>query len=165
MSIRNEHEKDFEQVFLLNKVAFKSDGEAKLVEKLRHVDGSLSLVSEDNDRIIGHIMFSPVTLNGEATRFVGLAPMAVLPEFQKTGVGRTLIYEGLKRCKAAGHTAVFVLGHIEYYPKFGFVTAASKGFYSIYPVPDDAFMLLELVDGALKEVAGLIEYDEAFGEL
>lgn len=165
MQIREEAAKDFDQVFRLNVLAFGSEDEAKLVEKLRLVDGFISIVAEKDAMIIGHISFSPVTLNGESTRFTGLAPMAVLPEYQRTGVGGTLINEGLERCRTAGHTAVFVLGHIEYYPKFGFVTAASKDFTSIYPVPDEAFMVLALADGALEGMSGLIEYDPAFGEL
>lgn len=102
MQIREEREKDFEQVFHLISFAFGSENEAKLVENLRLVDGYISLVAEKDDRIIGHISFSPVTLNGKVTRFTGLAPLAVLPAFQKTGVGGKLIEEGLERCKAHG---------------------------------------------------------------
>lgn len=165
MIIRDEIGNDFQQVFELNRLAFEGVDEAKLVERLRLAKGVISLVAEIEGRIIGHIMFSPVTLDGKATTFVGLAPMAVLPEFQRTGVGKELVKNGIERCCAVGYTAIFVLGHSGYYPKFGFVVAAAKDFSTIYPAPEEAFMVLELADGSLAGKKGLIEYHPSFNEI
>ncbi len=165
MLIRDENEKDFLQVFELNRRAFESDEEARLVEKLRRTEGAISLVAEIEGRVVGHIVFSRVTLEGEKGNFAGLAPMAVLPEFQRTGVGKQLIKTGIESCAASGFTAIFVLGHSDYYPKFGFRIAAEKGFSTIYPAPEEAFMVLELVPGSLTGKAGLIEYHPCFDEI
>ncbi len=90
---------------------------------------------------------------------MGLGPMAVIPERQRGGVGSRLVEEGLERCRLSGCEAVFVLGHPDYYPRFGFVTAARKNFRCAYDVPDEAFMLKELTPGALDASAGgLVRY-------
>jgi putative acetyltransferase len=96
---------------------------------------------------------------------MGLGPMAVAPDHQRKGIGSALVREGLKRCKQLGCQAVVVLGHAEYYPRFGFVPAARYGIRSGYDVPDDVFMIAELVVGALRGASGVIRYDEAFGSV
>lgn len=96
---------------------------------------------------------------------MGLAPMAVLTEHQRRGVGSALVREGLLRCKQLGRQAVVVVGHPEYYPRFGFVPASRYGIRCEYDVPDDVFMIVELVPGALRGAAGVVHYDEAFGNL
>lgn len=164
MEIRREQKRDFEQIFSLNALAFESEGEAKLVDILRSVAGFISLVADEDSKIVGHIAFSPVTLNGQPTNFTGLAPMSVLPEFQRNGIGGKLIRAGLDECRKAGYGAVFVLGHIGYYPRFGFEPASNRGFKCEYPVPDEAFMVLELVSDSLADLNGLIKYDRAFSE-
>lgn len=162
IEIRRETEKDFEEVFRVVSLAFENEAEAKLVEKLRRVEPHISLVAETEGKIAGHIFFSPMTFEGEKTDFLGLAPMAVLPEFQNQGIGSKLVREGLRICAEENFTAVFVLGHAEYYPRFGFETAKTRGFTSEYPVPDEHFMVLELEKDALKGKRGLIKYSPEF---
>jgi putative acetyltransferase len=91
--------------------------------------------------------------------------MAVLPEYQRQGVGSALVREGLQRCKQLGCQAVVVVGHPEYYPRFGFVPASRYGIHSEYDVPNDVFMIVELVAGTLQRASGLIRYDEAFSNV
>lgn len=124
----------------------------------------ISLVAVEADQVIGHIFFSPVTIEGEGstTSAMGLAPMAVLPEHQRRGVGSWLVREGLRECLRMGQTVVVVLGHPEYYPRFGFIPASRVGLRSEYDVPDEAFMVLELEAGALNGRRGLVKYGPEF---
>ena len=165
VKIRLEKEADFAQVYQVNALAFEREDEAKLVEKLRNIETSISLVAESDGQIIGHIFFSPMTFENHETTFLGLAPMAVLPEFQNQGVGSKLVREGLRLAAEQNFTAVFVLGHPEYYPRFGFETAKTKGFYSEYDVPDEVFMVIELENGALEGKKGLVNYRPEFAEV
>ena len=109
-------------------------------------------MAEENELILGHILFSPVQLsnNPENIAITGLAPMAVLPDFQKKGIGSALVRKGLEFCKKAGYKAVTVLGHPEYYPKFGFVRSVQFNIKSDYDVPEIVFMVQELEKEALK---------------
>jgi putative acetyltransferase len=91
--------------------------------------------------------------------------MAVRPALQRRGIGSALVREGLARCRAAGHRIAVVLGHPEYYPRFGFSPGAPRGIRSTWEVPDDVFMVLELVPGALDGVAGIVHYRPEFAEL
>lgn len=126
----------------------------------------VSLVALDEGAIVGHILFSPVTVDGHPELLLmGLAPMAVAPEHQRRGIGSALVEAGLTACKALGATAVVVLGHPEYYPRFAFRPASGWGLVSEYDAPDEAFMALELRDGALRGVSGTVRYHPAFGEL
>ncbi len=166
--IRKEWPKDFSQVRKLNEAAFETDGEARLVDILRDSNiNYISLVAEENEVILGHILFSPVTLssNPDKLALTGLAPMAVLPDYQKKGIGSSLVRKGLEFCKKAGYKAVVVLGHPEYYPKFGFVPSVQFNIKSEYDVPENVFMVQELEKGALKNCSGVIKYHEAFGGL
>ncbi|PHR60944.1 MAG: GNAT family N-acetyltransferase [Robiginitomaculum sp.] len=154
-------------MFALNTVAFESDGEAKLVDQLRvQADPVISLVAESDDRITGHILFSPVTTDPPTSlSIMGLAPMAVSPDLQRTGIGSRLVETGLEQCRKAGVDAVVVLGHPSFYPKFGFVSAPNLGFHSEYDVPEDAFLMLEIKPGILKDAAGLVKYHPAFADV
>ena len=163
--IRREQETDFPQVYELNIAAFESDEEARLVDRLRGVEGYLSYVADSEGSILGHISFSPVTLDDTSRPFAGLAPMSVLPAFQRQGIGSSLVEAGLEGCRAERLTAVFVLGHAEYYPKFGFRVAEQFGFRCEYPVPSENFMVLELQPGCLKGESGLVKYDPVFAEV
>ena len=162
MIVRREESKDFARVFELNSQAFEGDTEARLVEALRKNPECISLVAEIDGQVVGHIAFSPLTLNDEATAYLGLAPMAVIPDRQRTGLGSALIKEGIARAAASGIEAIFVLGHPSYYPKFGFEPAKRSGFACEYPDADDAFMALELRPGSLAGKSGLIKYGPEF---
>lgn len=148
----------------MNTAAFATRLEADLVDTLRKTAGPLiSLVADDRGKIIGHILFSPVTLSGQRdVQIMGLAPMAVLPGEQRRGIGSALVREGLTRCKNLGYGAVVVVGHRDYYPRFGFQPAATFNLRSEYDVPDDVFMALELTPNYLQGKAGTIHFHSAF---
>src|SRR5204863_1426042 len=110
----------------------------------------VSLVAEVDGHVVGHIAFSPIQVDGESREGVGvgLAPLAVLPDSQRHGIGSRLIREGLAACNRAGYGFVVVLGWPEYYPRFGFIRADRRGLANEYGA-DEAFMVLELRDGAI----------------
>lgn len=165
IKIRDEKIADYTEVYQVNAAAFETEAEAKLVEKLRLFEPNISLVAEIDNKIVGHIFFSLMTFEGEKTDFLGLAPMAVLPDFQNQGIGSKLVKEGLRIATEKGFTAVFVLGHPEYYPRFGFSSAKSKGFSCEYDVPEEVFMVLELVPNSLQGKQGLVKYRPEFAEV
>ena len=165
--IRPERPGDADAIFEVNLQAFGQDGEARLVNALR-ADGDynrrLSLVAVSGDRIIGHILFPPITIVSETaeTAALALAPLAVHQDFQCLGVGSALIEEGLQECRRLGHRIVIVVGHPAYYPKFGFVAARDFGIHAPFPCPDDVFMALPLYGGALDGISGTVRYPPAF---
>ena len=167
MIVRTEAETDHPLVYQLNARVFESDGEAKLVEKLRgSPDAFLSLVAEKQDRIVGHVMFSKVPLIGHADlKIVGLAPLAVAPEVQNTGIGSELVNRGISMCSEADVDAIVVIGHSHYFPDFGFKPGTSFGIDCEYDVPDDVFMLNELKEGSLLDKKGVVFYHPAFAAL
>ena len=164
MHVRTEEPRDWTTVHSVNTAAFGTSVEADLVDALRAKNRSvISIVAEIDDAVIGHIMFSPVLLAGHADlTIMGLGPMAVAPERQRKGIGSALIRAGLKRCEELGCDAVVVVGHAEYYPRFGFVPSARYALRSEYDVPDDVFMVLELKRGVLHGASGVVRYDEVF---
>lgn len=164
MQIRQERADDLEAIRLVNRAAFETNTEADLVDALRvQADPIISLVADEAGSIVGHILFSPVTLSGDPQlELMGLAPMAVLPARQRRGIGSALVREGLERCKRLGCPAVVVLGHPEYYPRFGFVPASRFGIGCEYDVPDEVFMALELEAGVLQGKSGTVRYHAAF---
>jgi putative acetyltransferase len=163
--VRQEKEKDRSGVFEITKVAFERDDEARLVDRLRSVIGYLGFVAELDGIVIGHLSFSPVMLNNEVSPFAGLAPVSVLPAFQRQGVGSRLIRFGLERCRDAEYAAVFVLGDPAYYSRFGFRPAEKYGISCEYAVATENFMLLEIEYGAIQGKSGLIKYDAVFAGL
>ena len=167
MIIRQERQGDVERIRDVNLAAFETSTEADLVDALRREATPLiSVVAEDDADVIGHILFSPVTLASEpGLTLMGLAPMAVVPSKQRQGVGAALVREGLERCRELNVAAVVVLGHPQYYPRFGFVPAIRLSLRSEYDAPDDAFMVRELRDGALRGLLGTIRYHPVFGDL
>lgn len=167
MQIRLEQPADIAAVYAVNQAAFGSSNEAALVDALRgQAEPIISLVAEDAGWIIGHICFSPVTLSGHVEMTImGLAPMAVLPTRQRRGIGSALVRSGLDRCRQVGCAAVVVLGHPEYYLRFGFVPASRFGIRCEYDVPDDVFMTLEFQTGILNGKAGTIRYHAAFAHV
>jgi len=145
-------------VHRVNEHAFGGPDEAQLVDALRAAaEPNISLVAVVDDQIVGHIFFSPVSVGGEESCAMGLAPMAVLPDYQRQGVGSQLVRVGLRECARLGYDVVVVLGHAEYYPRFGFIPASQKGLQSEYPVPDDVFMVVELKPDALGGRRGLVK--------
>lgn len=127
----------------------------------------ISLVAEEDEEIVGHILFTPVELVGDDSglKLMGLAPMAVLSKLKKKGIGSQLVKIGIENCSTQGYDAIVVLGHPEYYPKFGFVPSEKYGIKSEYDAPDEAFMVLELKESSLKNKNGIIKYHAAFGSV
>jgi putative acetyltransferase len=166
MRIRQEERSDVESIRALNVAAFGSAVEARIVDALRGDADVLSLVAEEGDAVVGHIMFSPVRVaGGRDLRAVALAPMAVALECQRTGVGSALVHAGLAECRNLGIHAVFVVGHPTYYPRFGFRPASAAGFACEFAVPDDVFMVAELVPNALAGKSGTVHFHQAFKEV
>jgi putative acetyltransferase len=166
MTIRLEQPHDAAQVRRVNELAFGQHLEANLVERLRETcaDDSLSLVADD-DGVVGHILFTPVVVEREGRHIagMGLAPMAVLPDRQRQGIGSRLVREGLEMLRARGCPFVVVVGHPEYYPRFGFERASQHGLVSQWEeVSDAAFMVVVLDPAAMAGVSGVAVYRNEF---
>jgi putative acetyltransferase len=162
--VRAEQPEDAPRVRKVNEAAFGRSDEANLVEELRK-EGAvlLSLVAELEDQIIGHILFSRMTVETErgSVAAVSLAPMAVLPDHQGHRVGSQLVRGGIDVLRERGERIVIVLGHKEYYLQFGFTAENARDLSS--PFPPEAFMAMELVEGALDGIRGTVKYPAAFG--
>lgn len=166
--IRAEKQEDFAGIREVNDLAFHYGDESKLVDAIRESDRyipelSIVAVTEDN-RVIGHILLSIIDIESENAVIptVALAPMAVRPDFQGQGIGSALVRAGLSECKRLGFGHVVLIGHPDFYPKFGFTSAREKGLEAPIPVPDSVFLACELVEGALKGINGTIKYPPAF---
>ena len=162
--VRPEEPRDSEGVRTVNQQAFGRPNEASLVDALRGVPHSISLVACARERVVGHILFTPLQIEGSPKGVVasGLGPMAVLPECQRQGVGSQLVRAGLDSCRASRTDAVVVIGHPEFYPRFGFVPAATKRLRCEFDVPPEVFMVLELQTGALGSSGGFVKYRPEF---
>lgn len=167
VEIRPEQAGDLAQVRAVNLAAFETSTEADLVDALRErASPIVSLVADDAGTILGHILFSPVTLSDHRElKIMGLAPMAVVPAEQRRGIGSALVRAGLEHCRRLGCDAIVLVGHADYYPRFGFVPASRFGLRCEYDVPDDVFMTLELVAGSLRGKTGTIRYHPAFASV
>jgi len=163
--IRDELPAHAAQVAAVVEAAFERPDEADIVAMLRQARASVvSLVAQASEggSIIGHVVLSPVTLSGASEpRGLGLGPLAVAPEFQRTGVGSRLVEAALRRARLLGFAYVVVLGHPQYYPRFGFLPASRFGLSYPAPVPDPVFMVIELVPGALAGSTGIVRYHRA----
>lgn len=164
MQIRPETSADLAAITKINQAAFGRTGEADLVTALRQATTTISLVAELDGQIIGHILFSPVQYDQAPSdhKIWGLGPLAVLPSYQRTGIGAALVKAGLETCRQAAILALVVLGDPTYYQRFGFRPAANWHLRCHYPVPANVFMAMELVDEALAGLAGSISYHPAF---
>ena len=168
LEIRKETENDYKEVYNVVKTAFEtaehSDGnEQDLVNELRNSDNfipELSLVAIENNKIVGYILFTKIELGNNTE--IALAPLAVLPEYQKQGVGSKLIEEGHKIAKKLGYHFSIVLGSEKYYPKFGYVPAIQYGIEAPFDVFSENFMAKKLND-TNTEIRGVVRYAKEFG--
>lgn len=168
VKIREERTEDLLAVQTVNERAFGQQTEADLVAKLRHnCDQVLSLVALVHDEVVGHILFSPATIEGDRriVKGMALAPMAVLPEYQRQGVGSELVRSAIRNLKQRNCPFIVVLGHPEYYPRFGFEPASRYGIRSQWEVPDDAFMIMLLDEKGMKTVSGVARYRPEFAAM
>lgn len=150
----------------VNDAAFNQADESRIIEAIRQAGHSnISLVALGGSEVVGHILFTPVVVESveSGARVMGLGPMSVLPALQRQGIGSRLVQEGLGECARTGCQAVVVVGHPEFYPRFGFRPASPYGLRCEYSVPDDVFMALELVPGVLAGCSGLVRYLSEFG--
>src|SRR4030042_1390987 len=166
MFIRNEELKDYFAVYAVNVSAFETPAEANLVDVLRReAHPIISLVTDESGIIVGHILFTPVSLQGHSDlKIMGLGPMAVVPEHQRKGIGSALVNAGLEKCKELGYGAAIVLGHSGYYPRFGFIPSVRYRISCEYEVPEEVFMVLEFLPGYLLGTSGIIKYHPAFND-
>lgn len=168
VKIRQEKRGDYNAVYEINSKAFGQDNESKLVDLLRMSDAfvpELSLVAAVDNKLVGHILFTKIKIiadNKNEFESLALAPMAVKPEFQKKGIGGQLIRRGLEIATKLNFQSVIVLGHKDYYPRFGFVATDKWKIKAPFDVPKDVFMGLELVKNGLKNVSGTVKYPEEF---
>ena len=167
--IRPERENDYPKIREVNDFAFGQENEGRLIEKLRQTENfipELSLVAERNDEVVGHILFYPVIIRSDTSKFhsLSLGPMAVTPAYQRQGNGSQMVKEGLKVAKKLGHKSVIVVGHPEYYPRFGFKPSSQWKIKVPFDVPDEAFLALELVKDELKGKSGTVKYPDEFNE-
>jgi len=168
VATRAELPADVAAVHAVEEAAFGRSAEAELVDRLRATARPhVSLVAARGGDIVGHIFFSPVHIATAppALQPMGLAPMAVRPDWQRRGVGGALVRAGLDACCVLGSRAVVVLGHPEYYARFGFVPAVRWGLGCEYDASTDAFMAIELAPGALAGITGMVRYASEFAAL
>jgi len=166
--IRPEQLDDIAAVRAVNEAAFGDTAEATIVDSLRNAcPEAVSLVAVEDDQVLGHIFFSPVLVSGEhdVPPGMGLAPMAVLPARQRQGIGSMLVQTGIDVTRKRNCPFIIVLGHPEYYPRFGFVPASQHGLSSQWDgIPDEAFMVLILDEAAMAGVSGTASYRDEFDQ-
>lgn len=168
--VRSERPEDAADITRVHDLAFGQPDEGRLVEAIRKLDDfdpELSIVALDDGAVVGHALLSRIGIRGRdrVTPALALAPVAVLPDFQSRGIGTRVTEHALARAQDLGHEIVIVIGHSEYYPRFGFEPARPRGLEGPFPVSDEFFMVCELTDGALRGVEGMVEYSPPFAEL
>jgi putative acetyltransferase len=162
--VRNERPEDCAAIRLVNEEAFGRSDEADLVDRLRAQGVVLaSFIVEAEGLIAGHILFSRISIESidKSVAAVALAPLAVMPKFQRRGIGTMLTAHGLAWLRAQSEQVVFVLGHPDYYQRFGFST--DKARFIKNPFNPMSFMALELKPHALEGIRGTVRYPDAFG--
>lgn len=164
--IREEHPEDAEPVREILIAAFGRESEARLVERLR-ASGKIAcaLVAEEKGRVLGHVAFSAIAIGEDRISALSMAPLSVMPAFQRLGIGSALASAGLERLRQEKQQRVLVLGDPAYYLRFGFVPAARFGLKCPFPAPEDAFMAIELQSGAFKGLSGMAQYGHEFDDL
>ncbi|MFD2938729.1 GNAT family N-acetyltransferase [Flavobacterium notoginsengisoli] len=172
INLRQENKKDFESVFQLIEKAFEKEEysdhkEQFLVERLRDSDAfipELSIVAEIGDTIVGYILFTKLEIKNETQTFqsLALAPVSVLPEFQGKGIGSKLILHGHEIAKDLGYKSVILLGHQDYYPRFGYELCKKYNIKMPFDVPAENCMIIELIEDGLKAVSGEVVYPKEF---
>ncbi|MBM6995984.1 N-acetyltransferase [Paenibacillus sp. DXFW5] len=169
MIIRTETERDFNEVYKLNYLAFGNrEDESKLVERIRKSNEyipELSIIAEMENEIVGHLLLSKAKVEDHENAYtvIVLAPIAVKPNRQKQGIGSRLIEEGIRRCRTLGYGIILLIGHPSYYPRLGFQPARKHGLdLKQFEVPDEVFMVYEVEEGKLKEIKGELKYPKAF---
>jgi putative acetyltransferase len=164
--IRPETTADHAAIREVNRIAFGGDGEARLVDALREGGhAKVSLVAEVHGQVVGYILFSalPIVTPEREIQALSLAPLAVAPSHQRRGIGSILVSEGLRVCRGAGYGIVIVLGHPEFYPRFGFSAKLAEPLKSPYSGP--SFMAVELLTNALQGIEGEVRYPPPFEDL
>ena len=166
IEIRKEQSKDHEAIHQLNLIAFDNGPEAVLVDKLRaSCEEYFSFVAVEDGSVIGHILFTPATVEDCSAVGMGLAPMSVVPSLQRKGIGSRLVRYGLEVLRSGGCPFVIVLGHPEYYPRFGFEPCSKYQLRSQWEgVPDDAFLIVVFDGGVLPKTGGIARYRDEFDD-
>jgi putative acetyltransferase len=170
MKIRPEKNDDILAIRKINEQAFKQQGEANIVDEMRQCcPEKIALVACEGELIIGYILFTPVVIktdNESEIKGMGLVPLAVLPEFQNQGIGSELVKAGLTAMREIKTPFVVVLGHPEYYPRFGFVPSSYYGIRSEYAnIPEDVFMIYVINETCLKNIKGVAHYRQEWSQL
>lgn len=170
-TVRPERESDDAEIAAVTRAAFASvdgagEAEVALIEALRSRGKAVvSLVATDDERVVGHVLFSEITVETDnPVRVLGLAPLGVYPDVQGRGLGSALVNRGLQECRSAGYDAVVVLGNPAYYGRFGFEKASRYGLTNRYGA-DEGFMVLALRSGALERLTGIAMYEPEFAEV
>lgn len=174
ITLRQENKNDFQSVFQLIEKAFEKEEysdhkEQFLVERLRKSDAfipELSIVAELDGKIVGHILFTKLKIKNDLNSFesLALAPVSVLPEFQEKGIGSKLILYGHEIAKDLGYKSVILLGHQDYYPRFGYEVCEKYNIKMPFDVPAENCMVIALTEDGLKDVNGEVVYPSVFFE-
>ncbi|MBN1436090.1 MAG: N-acetyltransferase [Sedimentisphaerales bacterium] len=168
VTIRHETREDIDGIRAVNEAAFDTNAEAQLVDNLRQSNANvISLVAEQDQQIVGHILFTRVTIEPDNSSFnaLALAPLSVLPQYQNQAIGSALVRKGLQIAQKAGYSNVIVLGHPAYYKRFGFVPAEKYQIHCPYQVPPETFMVKPLIPNALDDITGMVLYHPLFSNM